>query len=183
MISRAGCRIRTRSARHSDEKSIANKSLAEESRRRAHFQMSRATPLMRNFARRLIDYEAGENKSSGTQTPSAFRGCEKLRLQLATFMGNSGFHTLLARSLVLSTAEVPWLRAVRLKADGPLEGLEELQAQLEGDEFFEGGVVLLAQLLGLLAAFIGANLTVRLVREVWPKVSLNNLDFDEVGKT
>jgi hypothetical protein len=32
-------------------------------------------------------------------------------------------------------------------------------------------------LLGLLVAFIGEDLTLRLVREVWPKLSLNNLDF------
>jgi len=37
-------------------------------------------------------------------------------------------------------------------------------------------------LLALLVAFIGANLTVRLVREVWPKVPLNNLDFGEESK-
>ncbi len=138
---------------------------------------------MRNFARRLIGYEAGEYKSSGAHIPAAFRSCEKLRLHLATFMGNAGFRTVLARALALSAEEVPWLRAVRVKADGPLEGLEELEAQLDRDVFLEGGVVLLAQLLGLLVAFIGANLTVRLVREVWPKVPLNGLDFGEGGKT
>jgi hypothetical protein len=43
-------------------------------------------------------------------------------------------------------------------------------------------VVLLAQLLGLLVAFIGENLTLRLMREVWPKVPLNELDFASEGK-
>jgi circadian clock protein KaiC len=42
---------------------------------------------------------------------------------------------------------------------------------------FVGGVALLAQLLGLLVAFIGENLTLRLVREVWPKAPLNDLDL------
>jgi hypothetical protein len=56
--------------------------------------------------------------------------------------------------------------------------LEELHTQLDPAEFFEGSVVLLAQVLGLLVAFIGENLTVSLVREVWPKVSLNNLDLN-----
>ena len=133
---------------------------------------------MRNFARRLIDYEAGETKSSGTQIPAAFRSCEKLRVHLATFMGNAGFRTLLSRALALAATEVPWLRAVRIKAEGPLEGLEDLQAKLDPDEFLEGGVVLLAQLLGLLVTFIGGNLTVRLVREIWPKVPLHDLDLE-----
>jgi len=137
---------------------------------------------MRNFARCLIAYETHENKSSGTETPSGFPVCEKLRLHLATFMGNNGFHTLLARSLVLSTAEMPWLCAVRAQADDSFEGLEELHAQLDPEEFSEGEVVLLAQLLGLLVAFIGEKLTVRLVREVWPKVPLEDLDFNGGNK-
>lgn len=144
--------------------------------------MSRATPQMRNFAKCLIAYETLENKSSGTEAPAGFHICEKLRLHLATFMGKTGFHMLFSRSLALSTAEVPWLRTVRAKADDSFEGLEELQAQLARDEFFEGEVVLLAQLLGLLVAFIGEKLTVRLVREVWPKVPLDDLDFDKGNK-
>lgn len=144
--------------------------------------MNQVNPPMRNFARRLIDCEAGETKSSGTQIPAAFRSCEKLRLHLATFMGNTGFHTLLARALTLAAAEVPWLRAVRVKAGGPLEGLEALQAEIAPDEFVEGGAVLLAQLLGLLVTFIGENLTLRLVREIWPKVPLDDLDFANAGR-
>jgi hypothetical protein len=137
---------------------------------------------MRDFARRLIAHEALENKSSGTETPAGFPVCEKLRLHLATFMGKTGFHTLLSRSLALSAAEVPWLGAVRAQADDSFEGLEELHAQLNPEEFSEGEVVLLAQLLGLLVAFIGEKLTVRLVREVWPRVPLDDLDFDKGNK-
>ena len=48
---------------------------------------------------------------------------------------------------------------MHVKADGSLEGVEEHHAQLDPDELFEGRVVLLAQLLGLLVAFIGENLT------------------------
>ena len=137
-----------------------------------------ATPLMRNFARRLISYEAQENKCAATQSPAAFRSCEKLRVHLAIFLGEAGFSALLSRALALAAAEVPWLRAVRAKTDGPLEGLEDLQTKLDRDEFLEGGVVLLAQLLGLLVTFIGGNLTVRLVREIWPRVLLNDLDLE-----
>lgn len=146
---------------------------------RACFQMSPATPQMRNLAKRLMAYETGGNKSSGTKTPVAFHCCEKLRPHLATLMGDGGFRALLSRAL--ADAEVPWLRAVHVKADGSLEGLEELHVQLDLDEFFEGRIVLLTQLLGLLVAFIGENLTLRLVREVWPNVPLDNLDFGNGG--
>jgi hypothetical protein len=36
---------------------------------------------------------------------------------------------------------------------------------------------MVAQLLGLLVAFIGDNLTLRLVRDVWPTLSLEDLNF------
>jgi hypothetical protein len=41
----------------------------------------------------------------------------------------------------------------------------------------EGGAEILAQLLGLLVTFIGANLTLQLVRDIWPRVALSDLDF------
>ena len=137
---------------------------------------------MRNFAKRLMSCEALGNKSSRSKTPTAFQVCEKLRPHLATLMGNAGFRALLSRSLALASAEVPSLGAVRIKSDGSLEGLDELGDQPGLEENAGGRVVLLAQLLGLLMAFIGEKLTVRLLREVWPKLSLNDLDSGNGGK-
>src|SRR3989442_16039336 len=114
--------------------------------------MSRVTPQMRHFSQSLIAYETMENKLSETKIPAACRASEKLRPHLATLMGNVGFRALLSRALALANAEVPWLRAVHVKADGSFEGLDELGAQVDPDEIFEGCVVLLAQLLGLLVA-------------------------------
>jgi hypothetical protein len=141
------------------------------------FQMNRATPRMRHFAKRLIDFEARENKLSATKTPPVFDVCEKLRPQLAALMGNGGFQALLARALLLASAEVLWLRAIHVKADGTLEGVEEQRGRLAPAVYLEGRVVLVARLLGLLAAFIGEKLTLRLVREVWPQVPVEELNF------
>jgi len=145
--------------------------------------MSRATPQMRNVAKRLMAHETRENHSSETQNPAVFPVFDKLRPQLATLMGNAGFRGLLSRALALANEEVRWLRAVHVISDGSLTGLQELQAQLTPEQFFEGRTVLLAQLLGLLVAFIGENLTVRLVREVWPNLSLSDLDFGKGDKS
>jgi len=92
-------------------------------------------------------------------------------------MGNGGFRALLSRALVLAGAEVPWLRAVRVSADGTLEGLEKPAAGLNPAEFHQGRVVFLAQLLGLLVAFIGPGLTLRLLCEIWPQLATDNVDF------
>ena len=137
---------------------------------------------MRRFAKRLTAYERRENKPSETKTPPAFHVCEKLHVHLATFMGSTGFRELLSCALPRAKTEIPWLCAVHVKADGSLEGLEELNAKRNPDELFEGGVVLVAQLLGLLVAFIGEKLTLRFVHEVWPEVPLDNLDFGKGGK-
>jgi hypothetical protein len=139
---------------------------------------------MRDFAKRLMAYEMRGHQSSGQKIPAPFHAGEKLRPQLAILMGNGGFQALLSRSLALARAEVPWLRAVHVKSDGSWEGLDEpkLGTQVDPDEIFEGRVVLLAQLLGLLVAFIGENLTLRLVQEAWPKMSLKNLGSKKGGK-
>lgn len=145
--------------------------------------MNRVTPQMRTFAKRLLADDALENKSSQTAaTPVVFRVCERLRPQLAILMGNGGFRALLSRALALASMEVSWLRAVHVKADGSLEGLAELELQADREKVAECGVVLLAQLLELLVAFIGENLTLRLVRELWPQVALEDLDFGNGGR-
>jgi hypothetical protein len=145
-------------------------------------QMSRATPQMLNFAKDLIACETLEHKSNGAKTSAAFDAVDRLRPPLATLMGKNGFSALLLRSLTLANAEVLWLRAVQVKADGALEGFETLRAKLDPAEFLNGRIVLLAQLLGLLVAFIGPSLTQRMVGEIWPKFLLNDMDFGNGGK-
>ena len=131
---------------------------------------------MRRLAKRLIGSETRRYKSSEAKKPTAFHVSEKLRPHLATLVGNEGFRALLSRALALAKAEVAWLRAVNVRVDGTLEGVEAIPAQLDPTEFLEGRTVLLAQLLGLLMAFIGEGLTLRLVREVWPRVPFSDLD-------
>ena len=52
---------------------------------------------------------------------------------------------------------------------------------MDSQDVTEGSAVLLAQLLGLLMAFVGANLTLQLILKLWPKLSLG--DFDLNGDT
>jgi hypothetical protein len=68
---------------------------------------------------------------------------------------------------------------VQVKADGSLEHSGELEVQAEPEELAKGSVVLVAQLLGLLVAFIGETLTLRLMRDIWPKLSANIWDLGE----
>lgn len=137
--------------------------------------MNKSTPEMRLFAKRLMAYEAKRNNTHQVSATAAFYVCEKLRPQLATLMGSGGYRALLSRALALASAEVPGLRAVRVNPEGGLDGLVDDAAQPGADDLFEARAVLLAQLFGLLVAFIGAPMTVRLVREIWSKVPLDAL--------
>ena len=139
--------------------------------------MSRVTPALRKFAEQLLAREAKATKSSTSIPGQAFPVIEKLRPHLTNFLGKTGFRALLARALVLATAENPTLRAVHISAEGNWAGLEELEAQVRPANFFEARVALVAQLLGLLVAFIGEALMLQLVSDAWPNHSFNNLDF------
>jgi hypothetical protein len=144
--------------------------------------MNRASLQMRSLAKRLVADEPAGTKPPDSATTAASPASEKLRPHLALLMGIGGFRALLLRALALAGEEAPWLRAVRVKADGSMEGLEELPSQPTPSELLAGRVVLLAQLLGLLVAFIGPGLTSRLVRETWPQISPADLDFSNGGK-
>lgn len=139
---------------------------------------------MRDFAKRLIAHETKGTQVSEITKPSGFIACGKLQAHLENIMGSAGFHALLSRALLLAGEDVPWLRSVNVKADGSLEisWEHELKAKVDPKEIAEGGIVLLATLLGLLVSFIGEALTLRLVREVWAKVPLGGLNLGKGDK-
>jgi len=145
--------------------------------RRANFSMSKVSPQLRRFAQRLMAHETPlRSKSSDGAGQATFQVIDELRPQLVNVMGIGGFRGLLSRAIALGSEEVRWLRAVHVNADGSLAGFEE-HPQLAPGQFVEGKVVLLAQLLGTLVALIGVPLTMRLVLDIWPKLSLGDLNL------
>lgn len=96
---------------------------------------------------------------------------------LSTLLGTAGFQALLSRAVILAKADVPGLAALAVRTDGSLDGLDERD---DGKRLFsEGEVILVAHFLGLLLTFLGEALMLRLVNDAWPKVSLDDLDFDK----
>jgi len=134
---------------------------------------------MRGFAERLIACEAEGNASANTGNKGGFRVCDKIRVHLGTSLGVAGFRALLLRAFALAGTEVPSLLGVHLRPDGSLEDEDEVSAKLKPKELAEGGIVVVAQLLGLLAAFIGEGLMLRFLCEIWPQLSLGEMEFDE----
>ena len=136
--------------------------------------MNESTAKMRAFAQRLIAHERQRNKSSEPNAPAGFGAAvEKLHRALAPVVGPLGFRSLLSRALALASDEVRWLRACHVKADGSLE-YPEAMAQLDQEEVAKGEMFLVAQLLGLLATFVGEPLALRLVQEAWPEAPIDD---------
>lgn len=133
---------------------------------------------MRRFARHLINVSALEN-SEKVVTSSAFPVTDTLRPHLKLLMGTGGTRQLLVRAITLAKVEVSWLHAVRVTERGELEGFDQIRSLIDPAEFLEGRVILLAQLLGLLVAFIGPTLTSRMVGEFWPQIPFRDRNFGE----
>jgi hypothetical protein len=138
--------------------------------------MSRSILTMRDFAQRLVAREAMGKKPFERHGRTFGGVIQKVRGPLAALTGVSACRSLLSRALALANAEVRWLRAVHVKADGTLECPAEI-ARLDKEEIAKGEVALLAQLLGLLVTFIGEALTARLLEDAWPGVPVHDFDF------
>src|SRR5688500_6080770 len=131
---------------------------------------NRATPKLKQLARRLLAYELESSKPADAKDPAAFHVCEKLRARLGRLLGANGFRMLLTRAKALAGAEVPWLLALQIKDDGSLAGLDELEGKFKTQTAAEGEVVLVAQLLSLLVTFVGEELTLRFLSDIWPEL-------------
>jgi len=126
---------------------------------------------IRDFARRLVAFEAKHDPSPVVYGRDVARALEKLRIPLAKLAGTAGFRSLMSRAVAVAKAEVPSLAAVKVRPDGSLEGL---QLASDGPDA-EAQVVVVAELLGLLLTFIGEALTMRLVCEAWPHAPIAEL--------
>lgn len=127
---------------------------------------------MRRLTQRLLELEAARLTATDAHAHEAVRVLEKLRISLARFAGPDGFASLLRRALALARAEFAPLQTVTAKADGSLEGFEQVAADMSNGGA-DAAVALVAHLLGLLVIFVGEPLTLRLVRDGWPDAPLS----------
>ena len=124
--------------------------------------------MMCAWARHLLADQAGPvGVSMQTETPT-FLVYEKLRQQLRTPIGTSGFQALASRALTLARLEAPSLNAVQITAEGCLRGLGEHEERINLDQNGEAGVIFIAHLLGLFLTFLGTATTQRLVQDISP---------------
>jgi uncharacterized protein YdcH (DUF465 family) len=117
-----------------------------------------------DLARSLLAYEAAAGQSTEPTEPAAIRVCEKLRGPLCALAGVAGYRSILARALALARVEAPSL--------GALQGHGKLAPQIDRYQASEGDVLLTAQLLGLFLSLLGAAVTLQLVQDVFPNLTV-----------
>jgi hypothetical protein len=130
---------------------------------------------MRDLAHRLLAFEVVAGKTSEPVEFATLRVYEKLRQSLSAFVGVAAFESLAFRALAQAKSEAPSLWALQVAEGGSLQGLGEFEPQIDMDKDLsgefpagDGGIVLIARLLGLLLIFLGEALTLSLLRNAWP---------------
>jgi hypothetical protein len=124
------------------------------------------------FALNLLACEGRDEHAA--DSPVVFRVTEKLRRPLSRLAGTAGFRSLLSRALTLARVQAPSLSVVQINPDGSLDGLDPLG---DPDEASNAGAMLVAQLLALLTLFIGNNLVLSLVSDIWPELESQNREL------
>jgi hypothetical protein len=139
--------------------------------------MNRAILPILPFTTRVVNHEVSGKGSTETTFPGSVPVWESLRPPVVTLMGEGGFRALLMRALALAQTDVPRLRVAHINADGILDMMDKPGTRGGPEQRVEGSAVVLAHLLRLLVTFVGAALTLNMVREVWPEIRLNDSEF------
>ena len=124
--------------------------------------MNEPRPSFTLFVSRIFRREVEQ----GGEDDVAERILKRLYQGLWKLIGPAGFDVLLARSLALARKSHPVLAGISVAPGGQLRGLED--AARNPAALQDGAVALVALFIDLLVTLIGAELAMRLVRDVWP---------------
>lgn len=127
--------------------------------------MTPPKPVYQSTAQRLLDDAATGCDDAAAIARAAEGVFEGLHEHLARLVGVLGWRTLLARSLKLARAELPALDRIEVRADGTIAGLAGAFAAWSPEETLVAATALLAQVIDLLAAFVGEDLAIHLVND------------------
>lgn len=141
--------------------------------------MTQVPASLTDFARRLLLHEAGNARSGHDLADAMERGCLALHGRLAPLVSSAGFDALMGRAIRLAARDFPFLAALTtpIGVNCSFDGLRQTVEGREPKEVAEALVAVLANFIWLLVIFIGENLGLRKVREVWPEVPVTPPGF------
>jgi DNA-binding response OmpR family regulator len=125
------------------------------------------------LSRQMLDYESGGGNNGASMEPAVLGVSLKLRDALSGFLGEEGFRSIMSRALTLARSEVEWLSLVTVTPTGNFEGLTSAEESVNSRDIAYGQNILVAQILGILIAFVGETMTHTLLQEKWPEIATN----------
>jgi len=137
-------------------------------------KVTTATPSHHALARWLLTTEVVGAEGPLAAPAAAERVFEKLSKRLAQLITLVGSDALLARAVHLSRAEFPFLDGAQTtpSADELTLRLRESAEGVESSQAAEAFEAVLAILIALLISFVGEDLSLRVLREVWPELPM-----------
>ena len=130
------------------------------------------TSIVRELAKHLYIYEACAVSPLEPRGVLQFRVLEKFCGTFTTITGSQGLQLLLTRALATTSSEFPWLSNARVSSDGGLRGLEDLNDLPSLPEALHGELAMIGTLVELLRSLLGDDVTMHLLRTIWPLASL-----------
>jgi hypothetical protein len=136
--------------------------------------MTHVPPYLAEFAHRLFVHEARGGQRTQDLVDAMERACQALHTRLAPLVSVAGSNALLERAVQLAAREFPFLADIggTTAPNGSLGGLPDAVEGRQPAEVADALVAILANFIWLLVIFIGENLGLRKVHEVWPDVPL-----------
>jgi hypothetical protein len=134
--------------------------------------MRQATPQLRDLARQIFAREAKRSRAPGTLAEAMEVSCRRLHERLDPLIGAGGFRAILARALHLAKKESPLLQDVEVEEHPAcaLKGLQEVVKGRDASPANEAFALVLANIVWLLVTFIGEDIALGLIQEVWPEI-------------
>lgn len=127
-----------------------------------------APPGLRKWSRRLLEHQADNPSHPQALLAAAEPVCQGLQEKLITLIGSDGCRVLISRAWVLTRREFPALNPIETNGNCHLQGQDKSLQGLDAEQAAEVQVVMLANLLWLLMIFIGEDLSMHLMYELWP---------------
>jgi hypothetical protein len=125
------------------------------------------------LARRLLAAEAGEATSPEALATAGERAYHRLRERLALVLGTNGFDALWARAMRLAQPNFRPADDTAAEESFPThvsraDGLQAAVGGRDSDAIQHNLVVVFASFITLLCTFIGEELSLRFIRQLWP---------------
>ena len=135
-------------------------------------------PSLIDFTGRLLQHEMEKAGESADLAVAFQRICRALQGRLTPLISSTGFHTLFARAIRLASRDFPSVEAMSATSDCSVHAIPGADDAHASAQSAAALAAILAHFIWLLVTFIGGNLGLGTVRQIWPQVPCDRLDSD-----